>query len=234
MFSYRDGMAHGRLTWQMGVPKSWFFGRTLAAVTGCVFYASRLGLRIMGMNIRQHHPSPMTKPANPKRRQIFLATGTVAVGAGLAYVWRARNEKTYPRGNPIAVDISQLPEGKLLTINWNEKPVWVLRRSSDDLAGLSSQQALLRDADSNQSLQPESCRNPHRSIRPEVFVALGLCTHLGCVPALRSGSGFVCPCHTSRYDLAGRVFMQGPAPANLVIPAYHFEGEGQLIIGVLA
>jgi ubiquinol-cytochrome c reductase iron-sulfur subunit len=99
------------------------------------------------------------------------------------------------------------------------------------MATLERNEAELTDPHSEKSVQPPACRNSNRSIRPDVFVAIGLCTHQGCVPALQSGKGFVCPCHASRYDLAGRVFKSGPALANLVIPAYHFADENRLVVG---
>lgn len=169
-----------------------------------------------------------------RRRALVLAglggLGAVAVVANKASVW-LWSGPAYPRGAPLAVDISTLPEGKLLTLNWQDKPVWVLRRSAADLATLSNPGVVLTDAESRQSVQPAACRNAHRSIRPEIFVAVGLCTHQGCTPYLNAGKGFVCPCHASQYDLAGRVHDQGPAPANLVIPAYRFASDKQLVIG---
>jgi ubiquinol-cytochrome c reductase iron-sulfur subunit len=116
-----------------------------------------------------------------------------------------------------------------MTVEWQGKPVWVLRRSPAQLEALATRNELLADPESKESLQPAYTRNTHRSLRPETFVAIGLCTHQGCTPAL-NGDHFLCPCHTSKYDLAGRVFKVGPALANLVIPAYRFEGE-KLILG---
>ncbi|PKO62042.1 MAG: ubiquinol-cytochrome c reductase iron-sulfur subunit [Betaproteobacteria bacterium HGW-Betaproteobacteria-18] len=165
---------------------------------------------------------------------MLLAAGSGATVAGLTYLWRARSVNDYPHGSPLAVDIQDIPSGKLLTLEWQGKPVWVLRRSPADLAALANHEALLTDADSQQSVQPETCRNRHRSLVPEIFVAVGLCTHLGCTPQLRGPDGFTCPCHASHYDLAGRVFKVGPAPANLLIPAYRFESKNRLVLGVTA
>jgi ubiquinol-cytochrome c reductase iron-sulfur subunit len=113
--------------------------------------------------------------------------------------------------------------------------VWILRRSADEIAALAGYESELSDPQSLESLQPESCRNPQRSLRPEIFVAVGQCTHQGCPPQLKSAAGgrseFLCPCHTSKFDLAGRVFRNGPAPANLVIPEHRFEGDSRLVIG---
>ncbi len=176
------------------------------------------------------------KPGHfPKQRRAVVLAGLGAAAAATAAskisIWPWKGDKPYPQGDPLAVDLSSLPEGKLLTLNWQDKPVWVLRRSAADLATLSKKEAELTDAQSKESVQPAACRNPHRSIRPEFFVAMGLCTHQGCMPYLSEGKGFICPCHASQYDLAGRVFDDGPAPANLVIPAYRFASDRQLVIG---
>lgn len=110
-----------------------------------------------------------------------------------------------------------------------------LRRSADEIAALAGYESELLDPASRLSLQPEVCRNPQRSQRTDIFVAVGQCTHQGCPPVLRSGAGnrseFLCPCHTSKFDLARRVFRGGLAPANLVIPDYSFDGDSRVVIG---
>lgn len=180
----------------------------------------------------------MNEPDNPpashrQRRRILLAAGVSALAGGAAMVLRPSGTIIpYPHGSPLVVELGALPEGKLLTVEWQGKPVWVLRRSPDSIARLAEHEDRLADPDSLTSVQPPACRNRHRSLRPDIFVAIGLCTHQGCTPALSGGDGFLCPCHTSKYDLAGRVFKVGPATANLVIPAYRFEGETRLQIGV--
>lgn len=170
-----------------------------------------------------------------QRRMVVLAGLSAAAAATTAAsnssIWPWKGDKPYPQGGPLAVDLSILVEGKLLTLNWQDKPVWVLRRSAADLATLAKPGVILTDAESKASVQPAACRNPHRSIRPEIFVAVGLCTHQGCTPYLSEGKGFICPCHASQYDLAGRVLDDSPAPANLVIPAYRFASDKQLVIG---
>ncbi|MDD2919359.1 ubiquinol-cytochrome c reductase iron-sulfur subunit [Rhodoferax sp.] len=173
-------------------------------------------------------------PVRVKRRGLLLGAGAGAAAAGLAYWWKAKHADNAPQGSPLAVDLQDLPAGKLLTLNWQDKPVWVMRRSPAEIAALADHEELLLDADSRQSVQPPACRNRHRSLRPDIFVAVGLCTHLGCTPQLRGAEGFTCPCHASHYDLAGRVFKVGPAPANLVIPAYHFASENRLVLGASA
>jgi len=171
-------------------------------------------------------------PVRVNRRGLLLGAGAGATVAGLAYWWQAQDTAAVPHGSPLAVDLQDLAAGKLLTLNWQDKPVWVLRRSPMEVAALADHEALLLDADSQHSVQPPACRNRHRSLRPDIFVAVGLCTHLGCTPQLRGADGFTCPCHASHYDLAGRVFKVGPAPANLIIPAYHFASENRLVLGV--
>lgn len=176
----------------------------------------------------ESNPSPVSKS---QRRRIVIAAGACAVGGGTLFLTQQHNaSRSWPHGNPLPVDLSRLPVGKLQTIEWQGKPVWVLRRSPETVAALGSKEDLLADPASKTSLQPPACRNPQRSLRPDVFVAIGLCTHQGCTPAL-NGDHFLCPCHTSKYDLAGRVFKVGPALANLVIPAYRFDGETKLVIG---
>lgn len=169
------------------------------------------------------------------RRRLYLAGGLVAIGAGLGVARYVVTQPQPPSGNPLPVRIGDLAPGKLLVVEWKGRSVWILRRSADEIAALAGYESELADPMSMQSLQPASCRNPHRSQRPDVFVAIGQCTHQGCPPQLRSGSGgraeFLCPCHTSKFDLAGRVFRAGPAPANLVIPEYRLEGDSQVVIG---
>ncbi|WP_238999012.1 Rieske 2Fe-2S domain-containing protein [Azospira restricta] len=108
--------------------------------------------------------------------------------------------------------------------------MWILRRSDAELAALAADDGRVADPASLQSVQAPYARNPYRSLRPELFVAIGLCTHQGCVPA-RSGGHLLCSCHTAKYDLAGRVFSGGPAPRNLTIPAYRLADESRLVIG---
>jgi ubiquinol-cytochrome c reductase iron-sulfur subunit len=174
----------------------------------------------------------MDQPSKGQRRRIVIAAGACAVGGGTLFLTQQRNAaKDWPHGTPLGVDLSGISEGGLRTIEWQGKPVWVLRRSPTAIATLNDRKdELLSDPGSLQSTQPPACRNPLRSLRPDLFVAIGLCTHQGCAPAL-NGDHFLCPCHTSKYDLAGRVFKVGPAQANLVIPAYRFDGENRLIIG---
>lgn len=173
----------------------------------------------------------------PQRRRLQLVAGVCALGAGVGVAQYLAHQPKPPEGEPQRVDVSGLVPGKLLTLEWQARTVWVLRRTAEEVVALADREAELLDPASVHSLQPDACRNRHRSLRPEYFVAIGQCTHQGCPPQLRTGLGahgeFLCPCHTSKYDLAGRVFRAGPALANLVIPAYRFEGKDQLVVGVL-
>jgi ubiquinol-cytochrome c reductase iron-sulfur subunit len=146
-------------------------------------------------------------------------------------------------GAPIEVELQGLEAGKLRTEEWRGKPVWVMRRSPEMLASLPKVEDRLADPDSSESEQPQYCENPTRSIKPEFFVVIGICTHLGCSPAKRldagaaSGlgedwpGGFFCPCHGSRFDLAGRVFKDVPAPTNLVIPPHTYLSDTRILVG---
>lgn len=173
----------------------------------------------------------MTKSTDKRRRRIMLAVGVSAAAAGAALMLRQGGGTAYPRGEPLTVALGDLVQGKLRTVIWQGLPVWLLRRSDAQLAALAAQDAALADPDSLHSVQPAYCNNRHRSLRADLLVAVGLCTHQGCTPALVADGAFLCPCHASRYDLAGRVFKVGPAPDNLVIPAYHFASETSLVLG---
>jgi ubiquinol-cytochrome c reductase iron-sulfur subunit len=179
----------------------------------------------------------VSKPrtAGIERRRLYLAGGLCALGAGLGVARYVVTRPQPPAGHPLAVEVGGLAPGRLLTVEWHGRTVAILRRGADDIAALAGYESELLDPMSEHSLQPAACRNRHRALRPELFIAVGQCTHQGCPPVLRSGAGdrseFLCPCHTSKFDLAGRVFRLGPAPANLVIPEYRLEGESRVIIG---
>jgi ubiquinol-cytochrome c reductase iron-sulfur subunit len=173
----------------------------------------------------------MNTPSSRKRRQLVVVTGTGLTVVGAIGLWRTLENKAYPQGAALTVDLSQLEIGKLLSLDWLGKPIWVLRRTSSEVVSMIQHDAMLTDPQSAQSQQPPACRNGHRSLRPDIFVAIGVCTHQGCTPGYQPGIGFLCPCHASRYDLAGRVFKAGPAMANLVIPAHRFASVDQLVIG---
>jgi ubiquinol-cytochrome c reductase iron-sulfur subunit len=141
------------------------------------------------------------------------------------------------------VDISKLAPGEMMTVEWRGKPVWIVHRTPEMLAALKVAEPHLVDRESSRPQQPAYATNEHRSIRPEIMVAIGICTHLGCSPMdkFKSGTeqgmaanwpgGFFCPCHGSQFDLAGRVFKNMPAPTNLEIPSHHYLAETRLLIG---
>lgn len=176
-------------------------------------------------------------------QQATAATGGLALAAAsypfVASLWPS--ERARAQGAPVEHDISRLTPGALATVEWRGKPVWLLRRTPEMLASLESIRGALTDPDSQvASQQPEYARNAGRSIRPELFVTVSLCTHLGCIPSyapepgsLQPGwlGGFYCPCHGSKFDLAGRVYKGSPAPTNLVVPPYAFVAEERLVIG---
>ena len=188
--------------------------------------------------------------ADPGRRR-FLTLATTAVGAvGTVYAITPFVKSMLPSarakaaGAPVAVDISRLEPGQLLTIEWRGKPVWVLRRSESMLKAMEDVAGKLRDPGSDElTQQPNYTKNPYRSIKPEYMVMIGICTHLGCAPTYRPEfappdlgpewkGGFFCPCHGSTYDLAGRVYAGVPAPSNLVVPPHHFVTDSLLLVGV--
>jgi ubiquinol-cytochrome c reductase iron-sulfur subunit len=141
----------------------------------------------------------------------------------------------------VTANISKLEPGQLIRVEWRGKPVWVVKRTPEMLEQLSKVESQLRDPNSEAEQQPAYAKNQHRSIKPELFVAVGICTHLGCSPTYKLAdfdahveglpSGFFCPCHGSTYDMAGRVFSGVPAPANLVIPPYMFVDDTTITIG---
>ena len=183
-----------------------------------------------------------------ERRQLVLltaATGCVAA-AGVAVPLvssLAPSERARAMGAGVEVDISDLAPSGVKTVEWRGKPVWIMRRTPEMLAALPQQDAALADPASRKDQQPEYARNPQRSIRPEVFVTVGICTHLGCSPtAVPAGTsnpsvgdqwqgGFFCPCHGSTFDLAGRVFKNKPAPTNLEVPPHRYVSDTRLLIG---
>ena len=191
----------------------------------------------------------MENEVNRHRRKLLVwATSlTGLLGALLASIPFIRfllpSEKTRIAGAPVDFDVSKLQPGEQHTVQWRGKPVWILRRTDDMLESLQEVRDKLRDPDSKvTSQQPPYARNKTRSIKPEYFVCIGICTHLGCVPRFRPDvapkdlgedwhGGYFCPCHGSRFDLAGRVYKGVPAPSNLVIPPHHYETDTGLVIG---
>jgi len=186
---------------------------------------------------------------NTGRRRFLTATTAVvgAVGAGFAAVPFIRSWSPSARarfaGAPISQDISALVEGAQLVINWRGQPIFIARRTKAMLDILAGMDAVVADPQSGASEQPQYATNATRSIKPDISVLVGVCTHLGCapefLPEVRSQpfdpdwkGGYFCPCHKSRYDLAGRVYKGQPAPLNLPVPPYHFENDSTVVIGV--
>ena len=189
---------------------------------------------------------------NTGRRRFLTATTAVvgAVGVGFAAVpfvtsWKP-SARAQTAGAPVEVDISKIDNepGMRMIVQWRGKPVWVFKRTPEQLAALPTLDDRLVDPKSdNVDQTPAFAKNEARSIKPEIAVIIGICTHLGCspgyVPEIQPQpydanwkGGFFCPCHQSRFDLAGRVFQGVPAPSNLAIPPYHFVDDTHLIVGV--
>ncbi|MEG0223708.1 MAG: ubiquinol-cytochrome c reductase iron-sulfur subunit [Comamonas sp.] len=173
------------------------------------------------------------------------AVGGVATAVPFVSTFQP-SEKAKAAGAAVEVDISALKPGEKVTVEWRGKPVWIIKRSPEQLAELPSLDGQLADPKSQRKpseLTPEYARNEHRSIKPEIMVAVGICTHLGCSPVdkLHAGpqpslpddwkGGFLCPCHGSTFDLAGRVFKNKPAPDNLEVPPHKYLSETKLLIG---
>ncbi len=184
-----------------------------------------------------------------KGRRLMLTTvtsgvGLVGVGIGaIPFVASmSPSERAKAAGAPVEVDISDLPPGQMKVAEWRGQPVWVINRTQEMLDSLSEVEDELLDPESEVDQQPEYAINQYRSRRPEIAVIVGLCTHLGCSPTekLAQGSlegvsdwpgGFFCACHGSKFDLAGRVYKNVPAPTNLVIPPYKFLDENLILVG---
>lgn len=188
-----------------------------------------------------------SEEVNRKRRNLIAATAVVGgVGAAATAVpflasWQP-SARARAIGAPVEVEVGDMRPGELRTVLWQGKPVWILRRSEEIIRELSTIEDALRDPDSSVEQQPAYAQNEYRSRKPEYLILVGLCTHLGCAPSyLAPGEensfgdnwigGFFCPCHGSRYDMAGRVYKGVPAPANLVVPPYQFLSATKILIG---
>jgi ubiquinol-cytochrome c reductase iron-sulfur subunit len=183
------------------------------------------------------------------RRRFLIAATSVVGGAGAVAVAVPFVSSMLPSararaaGAPVEIDISAVELGQRITAEWRGKPIWVINRTEQMLKDLPTLDDQLRDPDSEvASQQPPYCQNPDRSIKPEYAVLIGICTHLGCSPTFRPDlapadlgpewkGGFFCPCHGSRFDLAGRVFKGVPAPLNLVVPPYRYVNDSTIVIG---
>ncbi len=190
----------------------------------------------------------MTDQVNESRRNLLIATSAVgAIGAGFAAVpflkaWLP-SERAKSAGEPVTANISKLEVGQKIQLMWRGQPIFIVKRDKTLLDTLPELSDRLKDPDSNDSIQPGSSKNIHRSQKEELLVMVGICTHLGCSPKVYSEivpqafdsdwkGGFFCPCHGSAFDISGRVFNGSPAGTNMVIPPYVFVDDNNLIIGV--
>ncbi|MEM9624080.1 MAG: ubiquinol-cytochrome c reductase iron-sulfur subunit [Pseudomonadota bacterium] len=182
---------------------------------------------------------------NSSRRYFLIGATSVAaglgvVGAAVPFIsyWKP-SAKARAAGAPVTVDISKLIVGEMLTVAWRGKPIFIIKRDEPTVAALESSDLDLADPDSDQPQQPEYAKNGTRSMRPDIGLYLGICTHLGCSPKLveadnfdDGSGGFFCPCHGSKFDLAGRVGAGFPAPTNLEVPPYRFDSDTVITIGL--
>jgi len=180
------------------------------------------------------------------RRNLVVATsvvgGAASLGAAVPFVASMLpSERAKAAGAPVEVDISGLNPGELNVFEWRGQPVWVMKRTPGMLKGIKKDDTVVVDPNSEVPQQPEYAKNEFRSIKPDLMVLVGICTHLGCspTPKLQPGAdmgpewpgGFYCPCHGSKFDLAGRVYKGVPAPTNLVVPPYQFLSDNTILIG---
>ena len=191
------------------------------------------------------------KPLDPSKRTWIIATGCVGAVGGVAtaipFVSTFQpSERAKAAGAAVEVDISGIKPGEKLTVEWRGKPVWIIHRTQDQIDRLAKVTDQLADPNSQRKpgeQTPEYAMNPGRSIKPEYFVAVGICTHLGCSPSDKFTpgpqaslpddwqGGFLCPCHGSTFDLAGRVYKNKPAPDNLEVPPHMYLSDSKLLIG---
>lgn len=185
--------------------------------------------------------------SNGRRRFLTAATSVVGgvgvVGVAVPFIgsWNP-SARAKAAGAPVEVPVGKIEPGQLVRAEWRGKPVYVVRRSEKTVDDLAKHDGQLKDPNSEVAQQPEYAANAYRSIKPEFLVALGVCTHLGCAPTYHKGDfdqhvegvseGFFCPCHGSKFDMAGRVFQSVPAPTNLMVPEHSFPAEDTLLIGV--
>ena len=182
-----------------------------------------------------------------RRRFLTVATSVVGgvgvVGAAVPFIgsWNP-SVKAKAAGADVEADISKMEPGQQIIVVWRSKPVWIVRRTPELLASLANDEEQLKDPESQEPQQPAFAQNRYRSLKEEYLVLVGICTHLGCSPKhLKDGEfeeyvegvpeGFFCPCHGSKFDMAGRVFQNVPAPLNLVVPPYTFVDDNTILIG---
>ncbi len=190
----------------------------------------------------------MSEDVDLSRRHFLGVATAITGGVGTVFAavpfissWKP-SARAQALGAPVEVDIGNLEEGGLVKVEWRGRPVWILKRTQEMIDTLPGLRDILRDPDSEQPQQPTYATNEHRSIRPDILITVGSCTHLGCSPVERFdiapadlGSdwlgGFYCPCHGSKFDLAGRVYAGVPAPLNLMVPPHRFLSDSVILIG---
>lgn len=193
------------------------------------------------------NPTEQQVPVNAERRLLLRATATLGTIAGVAtavpfVASMAPSQRALSEGAPVDVNLDTIAAGEMISVAWRGKPLWVLHRTPAMIESLQLHAEMLSDPLSNRSEQPADTHNVLRSIKPEFVVLIGICTHLGCVPFFRPdlapadlgetwSGGFYCPCHGSKFDLAGRVFKNVPAPLNLVVPPHQYLTDSLLRVG---
>lgn len=202
------------------------------------------------VNVESNNALSFSAPSQiDQEKRNFLITATVctgAIGASTAAVpfigSMLPSERAKAAGAPVEVDVSKIKPGEMMVAEWRGQPVWILNRTEEMTADLTKHNDQLSDPQCEVAQQPVYCKNANRAIKPNMAVVVGICTHLGCSPSakLEAGGdmgenwtgGFFCPCHGSKFDLAGRVFKGSPAPTNLVVPPHQYLTETTLLIGV--
>ena len=192
-----------------------------------------------------------SQPVDPGKRTWLIASGCAGVVGGVSaavpfVASLAPSERARAAGAPVEVDVSALQPGEKMTVEWRGKPVWIVRRTEAQLATLKQVESQLADPFSKRNpseLTPAYARNVPRSIKPEIFVCVGICSHLGCSPTEKFTpgpqpslpndweGGFLCPCHGSTFDMAGRVFKNKPAPDNLEVPPHKYLSDTLVLVG---
>jgi ubiquinol-cytochrome c reductase iron-sulfur subunit len=185
---------------------------------------------------------------NCGRRRLLVATSAVGGAGALAALVPfvsslLPSERAKAAGAPVEVDISKLEPGQMMTVEWRGKPVWIIHRTKEMLDTLPKLKDAVVDPDSKKQMQPDYIKGEQRSIKPEIMLVVGICTHLGCSPSSKfkhgaeegmSGDwlgGFLCPCHGSTFDFSGRVYKNKPAPDNLEVPPHMYLSDARIIIG---
>jgi len=187
------------------------------------------------------------KKIDNTRRNLIVATSAVAgaagVGAAIPFAWSWwPSERAKAAGGPVEADISNIAPGELAVVEWRGKPVWIMRRTKEMLEAVRKADDKVTDPKSEVAVQPEYAKNANRSIKPELLVLVGICSHLGCSPQHKPAEakaemgadwagGFLCACHGSKFDLAGRVYKGAPAPVNLEVPPHRYLSDGAIVIG---